>query len=125
MQLSLQRLMFCALFSCVSSMASMTIYDLVPGQAACGPTLVADDLKGKVVFIAYWGMDCPHCIAEIPQWVELYKKYHRLGLEIVGMERHHSSELTISALAKARGVEFTLTMGGTVNGAVVSSIPHG
>ena len=55
------------------------------------------DLKGKVVFVAYWGIDCPHCIAEIPQWDALYKKFHAEGFEIIALERHHTSESTIAA----------------------------
>jgi len=121
----LQRVVVCAVFVCVSSTAAVTINDLMPGKVACGQNLAAKDLKGKVVFVAYWGVDCPHCIAEIPQWIELYKKYHAAGLEIVGMERHRFSEATITTLARSKGIEFTLTMGGSLNGATVTSIPHG
>src|ERR1043165_7125630 len=113
-----------SLFICASSMA-MTINDLMPGKAASGQDLMPNDLKGKVVFVAYWGIDCPHCIAEIPQWDALYKKFHGAGFEIIGMERHHTSEASICALAKSRGLDFTLTMGGSLKGAGVTSIPHG
>src|SRR5689334_5184406 len=96
----LPRLVPALLLVCVSSMA-MTIDDLTPGQTASGRSLLPNDLKGKVVFVAYWGMDCPHCIAEIPQWDALYKKFHSDGFEIVAMERHHTSEYSISALAQS------------------------
>ena len=121
---SVPRLLPVLLLVSLSSMA-MTINDLVPGQAASGQNLAPSDLKGKVVFVAYWGIDCPHCIAEIPQWDALYKKFHAEGFEIIALERHHTSESTISALARSNGLDFTLTAGGSLKGAVVTRIPHG
>ncbi|HLX62901.1 MAG TPA: TlpA disulfide reductase family protein [Planctomycetota bacterium] len=121
---SLSRFLTVLFFVCVSSMA-MTINDLVPGQAASGQNLAPSDLKGKVVFVAYWGIDCPHCIAEIPLWDALYKKFHAEGFEIIALERHHTSESAISALARSNGLDFTLTAGGSLKGAVVTRIPHG
>src|SRR5262249_59973090 len=43
------------------------------------------DYKGKVVIVDLWGTWCPPCREEIPHFVDLYRKYHASGLEIVGI----------------------------------------
>ena len=42
-------------------------------------------LKGKVVLIDFWATWCPPCVAEVPNVVKVYKKYHDQGFEIIGI----------------------------------------
>jgi len=42
-------------------------------------------LRGKVVLIDFWATWCPPCRIISPDIVALYKKYHRQGLEIIGI----------------------------------------
>ena len=44
-----------------------------------GPEVTQDDLKGKVVFLEYWGINCPPCRASFPHLVELQQKYAKTG----------------------------------------------
>jgi thiol-disulfide isomerase/thioredoxin len=58
-------------------------YALSPGMAApdfslpdsSGNLVRLSDFKGKVVYIDFWGTWCPPCIEEIPDALELQKKY--------------------------------------------------
>ena len=48
-----------------------------------GGKLKLSDYKGKVVILDFWDTWCPPCREEIPDFVELYKKYNE-NVVIIG-----------------------------------------
>ncbi len=50
-----------------------------------GGDFMLSALKGKVVLLSFWSVDCPACKMQIPVLGQLYKKYNREKLEIVGV----------------------------------------
>jgi cytochrome c biogenesis protein CcdA/thiol-disulfide isomerase/thioredoxin len=54
-------------------------------------TVSLESLKDKVILLNFWTYSCLNCVRTIPYLNELYKKYHTLGLEIIGV---HSPEFT-------------------------------
>jgi thiol-disulfide isomerase/thioredoxin len=47
--------------------------------------LKLEQLRGKVVLIDFWAWDCPFCAQAMPHVKELYDKYAKDGLVIIGV----------------------------------------
>lgn len=71
-----------------------------------------EDLRGKVVLIRFWLVDCPYCENTAPSLVELYDKYGGEGLVVIGIhhpksERAKNNDLVLKQ-AKKLGFEFPI-----------------
>jgi thiol-disulfide isomerase/thioredoxin len=47
--------------------------------------LTLASLKGKVIVIDFWAFDCPYCAEAMPHVLDLYNKYGKDGLVIIGV----------------------------------------
>ena len=93
------------------------------GEVMFGDKLEAADMKGKVVVLENWGVNCPPCIASLPHLAELDKKNRSKGLLVIGAESQNSSKEAIEPILKKAKVEYTITKG--ANGPIeVNGIPH-
>lgn len=72
--------------------------------------------RGKVVLVNIMGSWCPNCHDEAPFLVELYKKYHDQGLEIVALSFEEADQLKdlsrLRAYIKRYGMDYTVLVGG-------------
>ncbi|WP_439183836.1 thioredoxin-like domain-containing protein [Carboxylicivirga taeanensis] len=73
---------------------------IAPGQVAPNLNLGAldgsfidlNDFKGQVVLLDFWASWCAPCRKENPNIVNLYKTYHKEGLEIIGISLDSKKE---------------------------------
>ncbi|MCU1326759.1 MAG: hypothetical protein JWN34_2129 [Bryobacterales bacterium] len=72
--------------------------------------------KGKVVLAVVTGTWCPNCHDEAQYLVELYKKYHDQGLEIVALDFEEPTEIStlkrVNAFVKQYKVPYTYLIAG-------------
>jgi thiol-disulfide isomerase/thioredoxin len=66
-----------------------------------------DGLEGKVVFLEFFGHNCPPCLASIPHLVNLTKK-HKDNLAIIAIEVQGYNTIQLKDFAKAKGMNYTV-----------------
>jgi thiol-disulfide isomerase/thioredoxin len=75
-----------------------------------------DRFRGKVVIVSISGSWCPNCHDEAPFLVELYRKYHGQGLEVVSLSFEEAAQLKnptrLRAFNKRYGIEYTVLLPG-------------
>ena len=64
----------------------------ISGPTLDGSTFDLRDQRGKTVLVAFWTTWCTHCVDETADLVRLYRRYHDLGLEIVGVNGDVSTD---------------------------------
>jgi peroxiredoxin len=87
-----------------------------PAQQA--PQLAFTDVDGKQhqvnysdqpVLMIFWATDCPGCVKEMPELVELYHNYADKGLNMVGVAMAHDTPEHIKAMRTEKQLPYTLT----------------
>ena len=64
----------------------------IKGTLLSGKPFEQSSLAGKVVLIDFWATWCGPCVAEIPNVLEQYEKYHDKGFEVVGISLDEDRE---------------------------------
>jgi thiol-disulfide isomerase/thioredoxin len=67
-------------------------------------------MEGKVVFLEFFGHQCPPCLASIPHLSHLQKKY-KDKLAIIGVEVQGLNEAQLKAFVKRKGINYTVISG--------------
>ncbi len=67
-------------------------------------------MEGKVVFLEFFGHQCPPCLASIPHLIDLQKK-HSKDLAVIAVEVQGLNEAQLKAFAKSKGMNYTVISG--------------
>lgn len=106
-----------------SSVPDATVGQVQWAEVVNGVPFDKDALAGKVVVVEEWGVNCPPCIASLPDLAKLAKRYEKKGLVVVGLERQGSPKDAILKVLKPTRVKYPVMAGGS--GPVPSKgIPH-
>jgi thiol-disulfide isomerase/thioredoxin len=75
-----------------------------------GQNLTLDDYKGKVVLLDFWATWCGPCRIEIPEFVQLQKRYRDQGLAVIGISMDDSDE-PVKAFYKEFNMNYPVAVG--------------
>ncbi len=71
-----------------------------------GKNVSLADFKGKALLVDVWDTWCPPCRAEIPHFVDLYTKYNKKGLEILGVAGGRDGVDAVNKFIQDYGIKY-------------------
>ena len=75
-----------------------------------GEEISAQSLRGKVVLVNFWAPTCSICVAEMPQMVSTYNKYHQQGLEFIAVAMSYDAPNLVVDFTESRNLPFHVAL---------------
>ena len=75
-----------------------------------GKQLKMSELRGKVVLVKFWATSCVTCVAQMPDNIETYDKYHAQGFEIVAVAMQYDPANYVINFVETRKLPFTVAL---------------
>src|SRR5580704_14055999 len=103
----------------------MTLADVRIGSYIMGPKFKASDLKGQVMLVDYWGVNCGPCLQVMPSTAALNAELSDFGLIVLGSHVQDAKPDEVKSVATNLGANFSITSQTHVNGSEdYHFIPH-
>jgi peroxiredoxin len=75
-----------------------------------GQKIALKELRGKPVIVTFWATDCPSCVEEIPDLINLYMQYHESGLEIIAVAMQYNPPNHVIDMTKDRQLPYKVAL---------------
>ncbi|MGR9051962.1 MAG: peroxiredoxin family protein [Gammaproteobacteria bacterium] len=75
-----------------------------------GEKIELQTLRGKPVLVTFWATDCRSCIEEMPDLLELYRRFHPLGLEIIAVAMYYDPPNHVVTMTRAKQLPYPVAL---------------
>jgi thiol-disulfide isomerase/thioredoxin len=77
-----------------------------------GKRIALDSYRGHVILLDFWATWCAPCRKQIPEFIDLYKRYKSRGVIVLGVSVDESPAL-VKKFVKELRVNYPILLGGT------------
>lgn len=78
-----------------------------------GSTRSSAELKGRVTLVNFWATTCTSCVAEMPQIVATYNKYHSKGFDTIAVAMRYDPPSSVVNFTQSRQLPFQVAIDNT------------
>ena len=78
-----------------------------------GSTRSSAELKGRVTLVHFWATSCTSCVAEMPQLVATYDKYHGKGFDTIAVAMRYDPPSSVVNFTQTRQLPFQVAIDNT------------
>lgn len=78
-----------------------------------GTSQTTEDLRGKVTLVNFWATSCTSCVAEMPDLVTAYNKYHTQGFEMLAVAMQYDPPSYVVHFTESRKLPFKVAIDNT------------
>ena len=75
-----------------------------------GKQIKMSELRGKVVLVKFWATSCVTCVAQMPDNIDNYNKYHAQGFEVVAVAMQYDPANYVINFVETRKLPFTVAL---------------
>jgi peroxiredoxin len=75
-----------------------------------GKQIALREWRGKPAIVTFWATDCPSCMLEIPHLIDLYRRFHSQGLEIMAVAMAYDPPHHVVALTQERQLPYDVAL---------------
>ena len=78
-----------------------------------GSKQTTQDLRGKVTLVNFWATSCTTCVAEMPEVIATYNKYHAQGFDTLAVAMSYDPPAYVVNYAQTRKLPFKVAIDNT------------
>jgi len=75
-----------------------------------GQSVDLSALRGKVVLVKFWATSCVSCVAQMPDNIENYNKYHDKGFDLIAVAMQYDPPNFVRNFVESRKLPFTVAL---------------
>lgn len=75
-----------------------------------GEKIALKNLRGKPVLVTFWATDCPSCVKEVNDFVDLYQQFHSKGLEIIAVAMVYDPPNHVVEMTQAKQIPYFVAL---------------
>ena len=75
-----------------------------------GQKIALSELHGKVVLVKFWATNCVSCVAQMPDNIENYNKYHAQGFDLIAVAMEYDPINFVQKFVETRKLPFTVAL---------------